>query len=134
MRFSATIFLFSIILLPNWAHAGCSPTLQGQSEVREITISDCSHAEMVILITDFSPTVQGGVPRKPLPLARHCVFTRSGLTCKRGGGSPLAGSTYRYTSDTNPTCEGERAGQRLTCVRGCSKQIPKYFYIEPWEC
>lgn len=89
---------------------------------------------MVILTADFSPTADGGVPRSPVPFSSQCMLNRSGMQCRPKGITPLAGSVYRYTTDTNPSCEGRRPGKRLTCVKGCSAEIPKYFYIHPWEC
>jgi hypothetical protein len=74
------------------------------------------------------------VPREPVPFASQCKKSADGFSCRANGKTPLAGSTYRYTHDTNPSCEGRRPGTRLTCVEGCTAKIPKYFYITPWEC
>lgn len=126
--------LLSIFLFPTVTYAGCSPTMSGESIKRTITISDCDHPMMMILINDFSPTTVGGVAREPVPFASLCKMSATGFSCRSKGKTPLAGSTYRYTHDTNPSCEGRREGIRLTCVRGCTTEAPKYFYITPYEC
>lgn len=123
-----------ILLLPSVSNAGCSDTFSGESKKLQITISDCDHRDMMILISNFSPTTQGGVPREPISFATQCKMSSTGFSCHSKGKTPLAGSAYRYTQDTNPSCEGERAGVRLTCIKGCNTNIPKYFYIRPWEC
>jgi hypothetical protein len=134
VRRLATLGLLAALFLHASAQAGCSNTLRGQNVKREIVISDCDHPVMVILTADFSPTADGGVPRPPVPFSSQCTLSSSGMECRRKGSTPLAGSSYRYTNDTNPSCEGRRPGRRLTCVKGCSAEIPKYFYIQPWEC
>lgn len=124
-----SIFLFSAI-----AHAGCSPTMSGESIKRAISISDCDHPVMMISINDFSHTTDGGVQREPVPFVTQCKMSAAGFSCHSQGKTPLVGSTYRYTHDTNPSCEGRREGIRLTCVAGCTTEAPKYFYITPFEC
>ena len=133
LRLGIIVFL-AALLMPLSAQAGCSPTLSGSSRERMITISDCDHPAMMILTSDFSKSTDGGIPRQPVSFASQCKKTSTGFWCRRNGQTPLAGSAYRYTHDTNPTCEGQRAGIRLTCVKACTAKIPKYLYITPWEC
>jgi hypothetical protein len=130
----AFALVLSMLLLPLTSQAGCSPTMSGESSKRSITISDCDHPTMMILISDFSETSDGGVPRDPVPFAAQCKKSAAGFSCRRHGKTPLAGSRYHYTHDTNPSCQGRRSGTRLTCVAGCAAGIPRYFYIAPWEC
>src|SRR4051794_8936212 len=98
------LLILSILLLfPISSYAGCSDSLEGESKKLGIRISDCDHSEMMILTRDFSRTVEGGVARKPVPMAVECTLSKNELTCRKGGKTPLAGSTYRYTLDTNPS-------------------------------
>jgi hypothetical protein len=123
-----------LLFAPADVYAGCSPSLRGQSAKISIAISDCDSAAMMIQIDDFAPTADGGVPRQAVPFTSQCVLSKSGLACHSRGSTPLAGSMYRYTNDTNPSCDGRRPGVRLTCTKGCRAVLPKYLYIEPYEC
>lgn len=134
VRGLAMFGLLAAFFVHAFAQAGCADTLRGQNLKREIVISDCDHPVMMILTADFSLTADGGVPRPPVPFSSQCTLNSSGMECRRKGITPLAGSIFHYTNDTNPSCQGNRPGRRLTCVKGCSAEIPKYFYIQPWEC
>ncbi len=79
----------------------------------------------------------GGLANEPnvmVPFARYCRETASGFSCRRAKDNPLSGVTYRQTADTNPMCPGEERGSRLTCTKGCSKKVPRYLYVSPYEC
>lgn len=115
--------------------AACSGRAVGQAADVLVEISDggCSYPDERIQV--WRDTLNS--PDQVVPLSQECSWKIEGalsaLSCKKSGTTVLAGTEYKVTSDTNPNCFGEKAGKRLTCVRGCGK-APKYLYYTPYEC
>lgn len=126
--------LFALLLLPALAHANCSTSINGESAVLAISINDCEREHIEIEVNVYAPGVDGGVPQPKVTLASQCRLDAKGLRCRAGGSTVLAGAVYRYTYDTNPTCEGREPGRRLTCVKACNARLPKYLYLHPYAC
>jgi len=126
--------LFLLLLLPTLAQANCSTTISGESATLVINITDCERERMEIEVNVYAPGVDGGVAQPKVSLASQCRQDARGLRCRADGSTVLAGAVYRYTDDTNPTCEGRVPGRRLTCVSGCRARLPKYLYLRPYAC
>ncbi len=122
------------LLLPTLALANCTTTITGESATLVINITDCERERMEIEVNVYAPGVDGGVAQPKVTLASQCRMDAQGLRCRAGGSTVLAGASYRYTYDTNPTCEGREPGRRLTCVKGCGARLPKYLYLRPYSC
>lgn len=142
MKIYWNLFVYGLLLFSVNCYAGCPDTLQGQSANYQVTISDnvCSYDVQMIQIWKFRFDKSGldlGIGEKPdilIPFSKECKFTETGFSCRHGGKTPLAGTTYKRTKDTNPFCPGEKIGERLTCTSGCTDKAPRYFYISPYEC
>lgn len=126
--------LFMLSLLPALAHANCSTTISGESAALAISITDCERERMEIEVSLHAPGVDGGVAQPKVTLASQCRMDAKGLRCRADGKTVLAGAVYRYTYDTNPSCEGREPGRRLTCIKGCGARLPKYLYLHPYSC
>ena len=118
-------------------HAACSDTMTGQTAQFQVVISDddCGYDQEMIRVWKFDDDGSiGGKPAILVPFSKECQTTETGFHCHRAGKTPLAGTTYKKTNDTNPRCAGVEIGTRLTCVSGCTKRAPRYFYISGYEC
>lgn len=129
--------LVCFLMLTQPLHAACSGERHGQTSAAIFEISDggCEYAEAMIQVRRFDEV--GGTSMKPdlvAPFARDCRDTTFGFTCGLRKGNPLSGVAYRRTQDTNPSCPGEERGERLTCFKGCTSEVPRYFYVSPYEC
>lgn len=116
------------------AHAGCSGEYRGQSGSFEVSVSDngCQYNERMLQVRPHTnPT---DPPEVVIPFDQVCKENKGGIACSSSAPQPMRGVRYRWTQDTNPSCPGDKAGNRLTCVSGCSVNAPKYLYASPYEC
>ena len=137
MLIRAQYILFALFLAVPNAHAGCSETLHGTSYKYQIDISDngCTYPEIMITSTQIDSNGYSTKNMKPIPFASECkIQPWVSIECKADGKSPLAGTKYRSTNDTNPRCGGTKRGQRYTCIKGCENGAPPYLYWDPYEC
>ena len=139
MHLRDLLALCLLVICAGDASAACSDTLRGNSSKFAITITDggCEFEAVMIFATPYKE-VEGGLeslePLPAVPFGAECEFAQGvAISCKAGGTSPLAGTRYEATEDTNPICGGDR-GLRYTCVEGCERGAPPYLYWEPYEC
>ncbi len=115
-----TVLLFTL----GDAWGGCSDTIssRGTKPENAIEISDggCGHSELMI--------------NESYRFSEQCSPYRDGFACKRDGYTSLAGATYVPVYDAKPACGGKKPDMRYKCVKGCGKRVPKYLYVEPYEC
>lgn len=124
--------LAAICMAPQ-ALAACSGTITGQSRHYSVLISDgsCEFQEEMIQVWKDSTAPE---PNQQAPFSKDCKWGKDGgLACRKSGKTVLAGTVYKMTRDTNPSCFGEAVGMRLTCVKGCAR-APRYLYLSPYEC
>ena len=125
----------ALACLPTFTWGACSGELRGQTDTHWLAVSDggCQFSAEQIEVSTFDAHGAINEPSQRVPFEGSCTYTRRGLSCKADGKSLLSGTTYRWTSDTNPVCPGEKIGKRLTCIAQCGK-APKYLYASPYEC
>jgi hypothetical protein len=56
------------------------------------------------------------------------------MRCHKNGKTILSGAQYKLTYDDAPNCPDESFGHRYTCVKGCTRFVPKHLSIDPYEC
>ena len=129
MRLSSFGVIF--LICTAGAHAGDSASITGSTHKFRISFHDPrGGADEFITVSNIDPEV----PSAPMvSFSSQCVATARKIQCRRGGVTPLAGATYKVTNDGSPVCGGLWE-PRFTCVRGCTRDTPRYLQINPYEC
>lgn len=138
MSFTQKVLVLLLLIVAKNSFAACSGNITGQSSKLYIDISDggCDYNEEMIQVFEIDPDSGASGDKKiSQPFAKECRFAnkRNTLTCRANGKTILAGTEYKRTFDVNPIC-GEAQGSRLTCIKGCKKDVPKYLNESPYEC
>ncbi len=114
-------------------YAGCTSGIEGRSENFMVRIPTYGCGQEVIEVTKFEiDDIKNKESTMLTPFRKECKNSDTGFSCHKDGKTLLAGTTYKYTTDTNPKCPFEVVGKRLTCVSGCTKKTPKYLYEVPY--
>jgi len=111
--------------------------MSGQSpRFRVVIAQDCAF-ESRIETTEIDPqTHEYSIPKPGALFKDECQFgaEEETFSCRSGGKTVLSGSVYKLTDDASPSCKGDMFGHRYTCVKGCTKDVPRYLDIAPYEC
>ena len=140
--------LLVVSLLPQRTLAWCDNGDTGRSQmffVAIYTVGGCNpNANFPdgTEVIEFTPMKENGDANgevQIVPLSGECkkIKKGSGLSCIKGGRTPLAGATYVTTKDMKDICDetGKTLVNRLTCVKGCEGgKAPKHIEGSPWEC
>jgi len=137
MRHAAQVLIVVALLSPLACAAGGSPRIWGQSRTHQVTFADdATFSEARIEIRKPSSEASDSYDKIVLsvPFRDICVATDNEIRCSPEGKTILAGVVYRLTMDGSPRCFGATSEPRYTCIKGCRKELPRYLWIDPYEC
>jgi hypothetical protein len=90
----------------------------------------CAFSEDMIYTLKES---SGDEPIAPISFASQCKTSKSGFSCRAGGQTVLAGTTYKAV--TGPDMCGVKVWPNFKCVKGCSQPgVPAYLQSTPSDC
>lgn len=141
MRFTPHLLAVAVLVLASpAAHCGDSASIQGQSARYSVSFQDPIADRDSVIETmgwdeNYGPGGGGyGKHLSSIKFWSECKATKTKIECRGNGKTPLAGATFRLTYDGTATCEGAVSDARFTCVKGCTKKVPRYLSINPYEC
>lgn len=137
MHLSTLLVLPLLQLAASTAWSAEAGTVYGQSERYSVIISADDYPYQNATITVREIDVEGREYAKEVSavsFSSQCHAAKRSIVCRSGGTTPLAGTTYRVTTDDSPSCPGTSVGDRYTCVKGCTKDSPRFLTIHPYEC
>ena len=129
---------FLLLFVANLSLAACPTDIYGQSEGFSVKIlQDCGVKSEIEVSRFDDQTLTYSEPYIKVLFNKECKFIKdeSRIVCNPKGKTILAGATYKRTSDETPTvCPGSAVEDRFTCIKGCTKVVPRYLSIAPYEC
>ena len=128
---------FIALLVCETILAACPTNMEGNSKEFDIVIhQDCGIRSEIQVRKWDKKSKEPTVLYQRAFLDTECQFTKteSMMLCRKNGKTILAGTGYKLTNDSSPQCPDASFGLRYTCIKGCTKSIPKYLSVNPYEC
>jgi hypothetical protein len=127
---------FIALIICKYALAACETDMTGHtSEFGVVVSQDCGIRSEIIVLKLGKKTGELAIPYQRAYLDTECKFTKKrSLVCFKNGKTILSGAQYKLTADGAPQCPGDSSDYRYTCIKGCTKLVPKHLTIAPYEC
>ncbi len=110
----------------------CPESYVGRMPDQKVVMGNigCAFSEDMIYTLKES---SGEEPIAPVSFASQCKTSKSGFSCRAGGQTVLAGTTYKAV--TGPNICGVKVWPNFKCVKGCGKLgVPAYLQSTPNDC
>jgi hypothetical protein len=119
-----------------YALAACETDMTGHTKEFDVVVSqDCGIRSEITVFKFDKKTRSLAIPYQRAFLDTECKFTKNrSLICFKNGKTILSGAQYKLTADGAPQCPGDSSDYRYTCIKGCTKLVPKHLSIAPYEC
>ena len=130
-------FAFIALFVCKNALAACATDMTGQTKEFGVIVSqDCGIRSEIVISKLDKKTREFTVPYQRAFLDTECKFTKneSMMICRKNGKTILSGAQYKLTGDDAPQCPDDSFSYRYTCIKGCTKLVPKYLSVAPYEC
>jgi hypothetical protein len=134
---TSVVFAFFALLLTSPVFAACATDITGYSkEFKVVIFQDCGIRSEIVVSKLDKKNDDYTIPYQSAFLDTECSFAyeEKKMICRRSGKTILSGTQFNLTYDDVPNCPGESASLRYTCIKGCSKQVPKYLSVAGYEC
>lgn len=130
--------LIFAIVVSAYSHTAfaCPESYVGQMPDHKVVMGNigCTFAEdMIYTLRDPAKNAGNEGPTAPVSFASQCKTSKSGFSCRTGGQTVLAGTTYKAV--TGPNMCGVKVWPNFKCVKGCGKPgVPAYLQSTPSDC
>ena len=128
--------LFFLFVCEN-ALTACATNMAGRTKEFGVTIhQDCGIRSEIEVFKLDQKSKNSTTPYQRGFLDTECQFIagEAVMGCRKNGKTILSGARYKLTYDDAPNCPGASFGHRYTCIKGCTRFVPKYLSIDPYEC
>ena len=138
MRLLTLMLLLPVLLAPFDSNATGLVEIWGVSRTHKISIqgerSNFSDAKIKVETISSNRSDAYDKTLFEAPFIDVCVASKEQISCSPQSNSIVAGVVYRRTPDGSARCFRTTFEWRYTCVQGCRKELPRYLWIDPFEC